>query len=102
MKTWYSLSLGDAMMAHQPSEQIREAFEKFVSKNGSSSDLAIFTRNESEGRLHCEVIAYFSPAVSVLAIRFDAEPCPRPERSELTLLAGNDQSWLSLFPEIKS
>jgi hypothetical protein len=59
MKTWYSLNLGDAIMAHQPLEQIRQAFDKFILINGISQDLAIFTRNDSEGRLHCEVTAYF-------------------------------------------
>lgn len=97
MKTWYSLHLGDAIMAHQPSEQIREAFEEFILKNGTSKELAIFTRNDSEGRLHCEVTAYFSPAASHLSKLFDATPCEKPNRDNLDLLAGSEECWEVLF-----
>jgi hypothetical protein len=95
--TWHLLSLGDGMTADEPSEEIRAAFvEAYPSM---AADPAVFTRNESEGRLHCEVIAYFSPAASALAKAFDAEPCQRPERNGLSLLIGSDQSWETLFPE---
>lgn len=98
MKTWYSLHLGDAIMAHQPSEQIREAFEEFILKNGTSKELAVFTRNESEGRLHCEVTAYFSPAAGQLAKLFDVTPCEKPNRANLDLLIGDETCWAELFP----
>ena len=42
------------------------------------SEMAVFTRPESEGRLHCEVVAYFSPAAGEVAKAFDAIPCGRP------------------------
>lgn len=96
--TWHSLSLGDGMTADEPSEEIRAAFLEAY-KSTEAADIAVFTRSESEGRLHCEVIAYFSPAASALAEAFDAEPCQRPERSGLTLLIGSDQSWEHLFSE---
>jgi len=51
--TWHALDLGDAMMASEPMEQIRQAFDEFVSQKGISPEDAIFTRNDSEGRLHC-------------------------------------------------
>ena len=98
MNSWHSLDLGDAMMAHQSLEQIREAFENFISTNGASQGLAIFTRNDSEGRLHCEVTAYFSPAASELAKTFEAEMCEKPVRDNLDLLAGDETSWEVLFP----
>jgi hypothetical protein len=61
--------------------------------------MAVFTRLESEGRLHCEVIAYFSPAAGQLAQAFDAQACARPARAGLGLLAGDDAAWSVLFPE---
>ena len=64
--------------------------------------MAVFTRNESEGRLHCEVIAYFSPSAAEVAKAFDAEPCEKPSRGELGLLAGDKQAWSVLFPESES
>lgn len=52
--------------------------------------MAVFTRLELEGRLQCEVIAYFSPAVVLeLANEFEAEPRERPSRDGLGLLAGD-------------
>lgn len=100
--TWHSLPLGDGMMANEPSEELRAAFLQEFKSVGSPLDMAVFTRNESEGRLHCEVIAYFSPAASGLANDFDAEPCERPSRSGLGLLAGDDKCWSILFPESES
>ena len=66
---------------------------------GQPSNMAVFTRPESESRLHCEVIAYFSPAAKDLANAFDAEPCEKPVRAGLGLLAGDKLSWSVLFPE---
>lgn len=97
--TWHSLSLGDGMTADESTEEVRAAFQELYQSVESATDIAVFTRNESEGRLHCEVIAYFSPAASALAKAFDAEPCQSPQRSGLGLLVGSEQSWLSLFPE---
>ncbi|MBN8579645.1 MAG: hypothetical protein J0L96_03150 [Anaerolineae bacterium] len=96
---WHSLSLGDGIMAAEPSEEIREAFQALHKSAGEPADMAVFTRHESEGRLHCEVIAYFSPSASELARLFEAEPCQRPSRGGLGLLAGNEVSWSVLYPE---
>lgn len=98
MNNWYSISLGDGIMATIPSAEIEELFPEFYVAAGHPIDMAVFTRSESEGRLHCEVIAYFSPAASELARAFDAEPCPAPARSGLGLLAGNPACWSVLFP----
>lgn len=100
--SWYSLSLGDGIMASMPAEGIREAFLPIFQQAGRPFDMAVFTRLESEGRLHCEVIAYFSPATSELAIKLEAEPCKRPSRGGLGLLAGDAACWPILFPESNS
>lgn len=96
---WYSLDLGDAMMADEPKEQIRKAFEEFISENKTSADVAIFTRNDSEGRLHCQVTAYFSPATNQIAKEFGATPCAKPSKINLDLLAGTETCWDILFPK---
>lgn len=98
-QTWYSLPLGDGMMADEPSEEIRIAFQAAFKSAGKPADMAVFKRHESEGRLHCEVIAYFSPSASGVAQLFDAEACQRPARSGLGLLAGDEASWSVLFPD---
>ncbi|NOH02413.1 MAG: hypothetical protein HND47_10910 [Chloroflexi bacterium] len=99
---WYSLPLGDGMTANEPSEEIRAAFWDAFKSAGEPADMAVFTRHESEGRLHCEVVAYFSPSASGLAKLFEAEPCQRPSRSGLDLLAGAGGSGSVLFPESES
>lgn len=99
MDTWYSLSLGDGMMAGTPSNEIEEAFHKSFLAAGRPLEMAVFTRPESEGKLYCEVMAYFSPAAAEVAEAFDAEPCRKPVRAGLGLLAGDERAWSVLFPE---
>jgi hypothetical protein len=97
MESWYSLSLGDGMMAGTPAAEIEELFLKRFSEAGKPPAMAVFTRPESEGRLYCEVIAYFSPAAAHVARAFDAEPCGKPEKMGLGLLAGDPACWQLLF-----
>ena len=99
MNTWYTKELGDGITATMPSEEIREAFLQSFHLAGGPLDMAVFTRLESEGRLHCEVIAYFSPCAGEVADSFDAQPCAQPERGGLDLLAGDPQCWAVLFPD---
>ncbi|HEX2990679.1 MAG TPA: hypothetical protein VHO49_08365 [Anaerolineales bacterium] len=97
MNPWYSVSLGDGMMSPVPSAEIEERFQAAFLAAGKPPEMAVFTRSESEGRLHCEVIAYFSPAAAEVAKAFDARPCPKPAREGLGLLAGDKGSWPVLF-----
>ena len=99
MSPWYRLSLGDGMMAPTPTAEIEEAFRKAFVAAGSPPDMAVFTRPESEGRLHCEVMAYFSPAAQEVAEAFEADPCVRPNRAGLGLLVGDESCWSVLFQE---
>jgi hypothetical protein len=99
MSSWYSVSLGDGMLAPMPTSQIEEAFLQLFTAAGGPPEMAVFTRPESEGRLHCEVIAYFSPAAREVAGAFDAEPCAKPARAGLGLLAGDERAWSVFFPE---
>ena len=99
MDSWYSKQLGDGMMASMPSAEIEEIFLPLFESAGRPVGMAVFTRNESEGRLHCEVIAYFSPAAVDVAEAIDAEPCDKPGRAELGLLVGDKGAWSALFPE---
>jgi hypothetical protein len=96
---WSRASLGDGMTASMPSAEIEKTFQEHFQAAGRPPDMAVFTRPESEGRLHCEVFAYFSPAAASVANEFDAEPCAKPEPAGLSLLAGEPDSWSVLFPE---
>ena len=99
MNNWYSVSLGDGIMAVTPSAEIEEVFLQLFTAAGKPPEMAVFTRLESEGRLHCEAIAYFPPAAVQVAKAFDAQPCEKPARAGLGLLAGDEHSWSVLFPE---
>jgi hypothetical protein len=101
MKPWCSVSLGDGMLAPTPSAEIEAAFLAVFAAAGRPPEMAVFTRPESEGRLHCEIMAYFSPAAHEVARAFEAEPCGKPARAGLGLLAGEDASWSVLFPEVE-
>ena len=101
METWYFLPLGDGMTSDEVSAEIEEVFARAFSAAGNPQAMAVFTRPESEGRLHCEIVAYFSPAARDVANAFDAEPCEPPARTGLGLLAGAEESWATLFPEGK-
>jgi hypothetical protein len=99
MDSWYTLSLGDGIMAGTPGAEIESVFSRLFDAAGRPPEMAVFTRPESEGRLHCEVIAYISPAAAPVAEAFDAEPCEKPARAGLALLSGEQAAWLALFPE---
>ena len=98
MKTWYSQSLGDGILAFEPKEELRAQFEPLFEATGKPTEMAVFTRHELEGRLQCEVIAYFSPAAAPLAQAVGARPCDRPTTTDLDLLAGDPACWAALFP----
>lgn len=81
------------MLASEALDQIRASYAALYEGVERRQSAAVFIRHESEGRLHCEVIAYFSPAAFRLAEAFDAVPCRRPSRGDLSLHAGPDDCW---------
>lgn len=99
MQTWFSQSLGDGILAFEPKEALRDRFAPVFDAAGRPADMAVFTRHELEGRLQCEVIAYFSPAAVALAREVGARPCDPPTNNELDLLAGDSACWPVLFPD---
>ena len=98
MSIWFTKNLGDAMLAGDLLDQISKYFRTAYEASNGSKEMAIFIRHASEGRLHCEVKAYFSPASVVVARYVDAEPCERPAPDGLSLLVGSEESWSALFP----
>jgi hypothetical protein len=100
MSAWFTKSLGDAMLAGEALAELETLYLSSYGKSVPPNDTAIFIRHESEGHLHCEVKAYFSPAAVAVANKVDADPCAKPSRDGLSLLAGPEGCWQSLFPEL--
>jgi hypothetical protein len=99
MRNWFLINLGDAMLACDQQDRIKQLLLSAYADAGSPNEMAAFTRHESEGRLHCEVKIYFSPMSVVVAKEVNAEPCEKPSPDGLSMLAGAQDSWLVLFPE---
>ena len=71
MAGWFAKNLGDAMLASEALDQIRASYASKYEGTDSRNSAAVFIRHESEGRLHCEVMAYFSPGAFRLAEALD-------------------------------
>jgi len=97
-ENWYTKNLGDAMLAGAALDRIKAQFLSAVQETGKSGQMAVFIRHQSEGRLHCEVSVYFTPATAVLAKAVGATPCDPPSPDDLGLLAGAEDSRARFFP----
>ena len=95
MDSWSVLNLGDATLAMAGLDAVEARF--LAEGPDPASGAAVFIRHESEGDLHCELKAYFTPGARAVAEAAGAEPCLRPVRAGLSLLLGPESAW-SLFP----
>lgn len=96
---WHALQLGDTLMAFLPLADIVTAVRAASEAPGAPPGIVAFTRHDQDGGLHCRVTVYFPPAAAGIAAQFDAEPCRRPARAGLGLLAGDERSLERLFAE---
>jgi hypothetical protein len=101
MTGWFAKNLGDAMLATEALDQIQSSYAAIYQGAESRQGAAVFIRHESEGRLHCEVMAYFSPGAFRLAEALDAVPCRRPAPGDLSLHAGPGDCWQDLFEDAR-
>ena len=96
---WYAKELGDATLAYEPTRQIEELARSQYAAEGQDPGFAVFSRQDSQGRLHCQVTVYFSPAADDLARHFGARPCQRPPQDGLEVLVGGARSLKALFSD---
>lgn len=89
------------MLAYEELEHIQAVCDTEFIKSNKSEDIAAFSRHESEGRLQCEVIVFFSPALGDTAKTLGATPCEHPSRYGMSLLVGSPAAWAIFFPESK-
>ena len=93
MTTWFTKNLGDAMLAEDSLGHIKTLFTSAYEAANHAQDMAVFVRHESEGRLHCDVKVYFTPAAAAVAKAVDAVSCQIPSLEGLGLLVGSQQAW---------
>lgn len=99
MENWYVKNLGDAMLVFDEQDRIEACFRSACEATGCSEEVAAFIRHESDGRLHCEVKVYFSPASGDIAKTLGAIRCEQPSANGLSMLVGSEAVWGVLFPE---
>ncbi|MBI1906370.1 MAG: hypothetical protein HYS20_09085 [Rhodocyclales bacterium] len=99
MNVWFTKDLGDGLTASEPLDRIEDLFRIEHIRAGRPREMAVFISHQSEGRLHCKVFAYFSPASAALAKAMDAVPCGRPSPDVLRLFADAEEAWPALFPK---
>ncbi len=97
MKNWFIKNLGDAMLAYDQQDLIKQLILSAYEDAENPKEMVAFIRHESEGRLHCEVIIYFSPMLASVAKEVNATPCVKPSSDGLSILSGSQDSWLALF-----
>jgi hypothetical protein len=101
MSTWYAKDLGEAIYGEDKflHDTLYPFFEREFHLAGGPPEMAVFTRLESEGRIHCGLVVYFSPAAHGAARMVGASPCEKPMRAGLNLVAGESGCWQALFPD---
>lgn len=99
MENWYVKNLGDAMLAVDAQNRIEVDFRCAREAAGSSDEVAAFVRHESDGRLHCEVKVYFSPASVDIVKALGVTRCAQPAPYGLAKLVGSEVAWDVLFLE---
>ena len=92
MTDWFVSNLGDAMLADDALAAVRRRFDDACRECECPAEMGLFVRHVSEGRLHCQVLVYFTPAASAVAREFGAVPCARPASAGLDLLAGDGKA----------
>jgi hypothetical protein len=97
MCTWYSMSVGDALLADDQISHLKTCFSNFELEGAQVDASALFLRYETKAHLYCEGIVYFSPATHPFALSMDAHPCAQPNPQGLALLAGPEASREVLF-----
>lgn len=82
---WYRLNLGDAMLAETQLFQLRKDFLQYLQATPETERKQLYTRHESKGSLHCELIAYLTPDCRDFACQKNAMACPPPCEAGLSL-----------------
>lgn len=87
--SWYRLDLGAADLADSDAGAVAAAIDAAWQAAGRPRGFGAYDRHESDGRLHCHRVVYFTPGAAELARRLGARACPDPGPWDLSPFAGS-------------
>jgi hypothetical protein len=83
---WHSINCGDPTLCDYTVQNILQAYDSINHADCLPPGAAIFSRHESRGDLHCELILYFSPEATAVAKAVGAMACNKPPPQGLSLI----------------
>jgi hypothetical protein len=75
---WYFLNCGDPTLCDHTVQELLQSYGRMLRTKQLPTEAAIFSRHESRGDLHCELILYFNPETKALAEAAGAVACAEP------------------------
>jgi hypothetical protein len=90
--TWYSWQMKGG---EEITEDTWRRLWDVAAADGVDYTNAVFSRPQGNG----DVMLFFTPAARLLAESFDAQPCDKPDRAGLRLVAGDRRAWQAHFGE---
>ena len=76
--TWHFLNCGDPTLCDHTVQDILQTYDNINRHTQLPPDAAIFSRHESSGDLHCELMLYFNPEATAVARAAGAAACAPP------------------------
>lgn len=87
--SWYELNCGDPTLCDPIVQEVLQAFDETSRRGVLSPGAAVYSRHESRGDLHCELILYFTPEAGHVASGVGATCSAQPAPQGLSLIAGS-------------
>ena len=98
MVTWYKATLGNSDILHGKHLELQNAFEEIFAGAHSPNEMAMF-KNDIDNRTYYFIVPTGSETYTeVFLADCSAQLCSKPEKSECSLLVGNQakaMTWLN-------
>ncbi|MCB1688659.1 MAG: hypothetical protein KDI33_09250 [Halioglobus sp.] len=87
---WHYLNCGDPTLCDATVQSLLTTYNSMVRDEQLPPDAAIYSRHESRGDLHCELILYFNPDATAVARVAGAMACNEPLPDGLSPMIPNN------------
>lgn len=84
---WRYLNCGDPTLCDAKVQELLQAYDNMNRSKQLPPGAAIFSRHESLGDLHCELVLYFNPEAEAVAKTVGATSCAKPLPQGLSRIA---------------